>query len=71
VTTPEVDALVAIGQADPDVFGARMTGGGFGGCVVMLAAPGRGRTAAERIVVQYNDQVGRTGSILVPMENSS
>jgi len=33
---------VAVGrlQSTPGVFGARMTGGGFGGCVVALAAPG-------------------------------
>jgi galactokinase len=69
VTTPEVDELVAIGQRDPDVYGARMTGGGFGGCVVMLAFPGRARAAAERIVGEYADTIGRTASILVPMDN--
>ncbi len=40
VSTPIVDALVAR-LADVDgVFGARMTGGGFGGCVVALTRPG-------------------------------
>lgn len=39
-STPVVDALVAELLAQPGVFGARMTGGGFGGCVVALAAPG-------------------------------
>ena len=28
VSTPEIDALVAIAQAEPNVFGARLTGGG-------------------------------------------
>ena len=36
ITCPEVDTLVAIAQAQPGVLGARMTGGGFGGCVVSL-----------------------------------
>jgi galactokinase len=40
VSTPGVDALVARLHATPGVFGARMTGGGFGGCVVALARPG-------------------------------
>lgn len=39
-STPEVDALVATLGAAPGVYGARMTGGGFGGCVVVLAEAG-------------------------------
>ena len=35
-----VDALVDQLCATPGVHGARMTGGGFGGCVVALAEPG-------------------------------
>jgi len=40
VSTPTVDALVARLAAMPGVLGARMTGGGFGGCVVALTRPG-------------------------------
>ena len=41
VSTPVVDALVdtLLGHG-PACYGARMTGGGFGGCVVALAEPG-------------------------------
>jgi galactokinase len=39
-TTPEVDALVAGVRARPGVLGARMTGAGFGGCIVALGEPG-------------------------------
>jgi len=39
-STPAVDALVQHLQAIPGVYGARMTGAGFGGCVVVLAQPG-------------------------------
>jgi galactokinase len=39
-STPALDALVEHLQAIPGVYGARMTGAGFGGCVVALAAPG-------------------------------
>jgi galactokinase len=42
VSTPEVDQLVHTAQADRSVFGARMTGGGFGGAVVLLVHFGRG-----------------------------
>jgi galactokinase len=40
VSTPALDALVEELLATPGVLGARMTGAGFGGCVVALAAPG-------------------------------
>ena len=39
-STPIVDRLVETLVATPGVFGARITGGGFGGCVVALAEPG-------------------------------
>lgn len=40
VSTPALDALVEELLATPGVFGARMTGAGFGGCVVALTEPG-------------------------------
>ena len=39
-STPVMDAAVADAVAQPGVYGARMTGGGFGGCIVILAEPG-------------------------------
>lgn len=36
VSTPELDALVSTTRSCPGVYGARMTGGGFGGCIVAL-----------------------------------
>ena len=38
-STPVMDAAVAELCATPGVYGARMTGGGFGGCVVALTRP--------------------------------
>ena len=40
VSIPEVDRLVAALQRHPDVFGARLTGAGFGGCCVALVQQG-------------------------------
>jgi galactokinase len=40
VSTPELDALVGHLVSTPGVYGARLTGGGFGGCVVAVADPG-------------------------------
>ena len=39
VSCPELDFLAAEAKAVPGVFGARMTGGGFGGCIVALCRP--------------------------------
>lgn len=36
VSTEELDALVALARRVDGVYGARMTGGGFGGCVIAL-----------------------------------
>jgi len=38
VTNEQLDAMARIARAQPGCFGARMTGGGFGGCVVALVA---------------------------------
>lgn len=40
VSTPRLDALVAELVGTPGVYGARLTGAGFGGCVVALTEPG-------------------------------
>jgi galactokinase len=66
VSVPEVDLLVDIAQADPGVFGARLTGGGFGGSVVVLAAAGLGRQSGERITRAYAERSGATPTLLVP-----
>jgi galactokinase len=39
VSAPELDFLVEQAAAVRGVYGARMTGGGFGGCIVALAQP--------------------------------
>lgn len=66
VSTPEIDALVAIAQQQADVFGARMTGGGFGGSVVMLVARGAAREIAERVATRYRAEHGGTAAIVIP-----
>ncbi len=48
VSTPELDALVDELVKTPGVFGARLTGAGFGGCAVALAARGAFAAAPEK-----------------------
>ncbi|MEH2149107.1 galactokinase [Nostoc sp.] len=65
VSVPALDTLVELLQKTPGVFGARLTGAGFGGACVALVAAGEGRNIATRILEQYN-QAGYSGEILVP-----
>jgi galactokinase len=66
VSIPEIDLLVELARAEENVFGARLTGGGFGGSVVMLARAGAGGAAAERIAGSYRKRSNSQPKILVP-----
>jgi galactokinase len=68
-STPDIDALVSIGEHHPDIHGARLTGGGFGGAVVLIAKAGSARAAAQRIRDSYRQQTGRDGLVLVPPDS--
>ncbi|MBD2313196.1 galactokinase [Desertifilum sp. FACHB-1129] len=65
VSVPEVDTLVAILQETPGVFGARLTGGGFGGACVALVAAGYGEGVSLEAIAKYQ-QAGYRGRVLVP-----
>ncbi|HEY2369683.1 MAG TPA: galactokinase [Polyangiaceae bacterium] len=49
VSVPAIDAIVERALREAAVYGARLTGGGFGGAVVVLARAGEARAAADRI----------------------
>ena len=66
VSVPEIDLLVDLARAGGEVYGARLTGGGFGGSVVMLAHAGCGRTTAGRVAREYAARSGRAPRVLVP-----
>jgi galactokinase len=69
VSLPAIDTLVAIASADPEVFAARLTGGGFGGSIVALAGAGAGAEAAARIVERYADRTNHRAQVLVAGSN--
>jgi galactokinase len=59
VSAPELDRIVEIASAigeDGGVFGARMTGGGFGGCAVMLLRTEAAPSIMQRISRQYAEE---------------
>jgi galactokinase len=66
VSIPEIDLIVALARALPDVYGARLTGGGFGGSVVMLTRPGTAAAGAGRVAADYTARTGKTPTVLVP-----
>lgn len=55
VSCRELDALVAIAQGVPGVLGARMTGGGFGGCIVAIAHQTSVPTLQAAIGAKYDE----------------
>jgi galactokinase len=65
VSTPEIDRLVGIAQSHEAVYGARMTGGGFGGAVVLLAAADASDVGPV-IVAEYGRQTGMQGAVVMP-----
>jgi len=58
VSCRELDVMVEIAQSIKGVYGARMTGGGFGGCTVNLVEPGAVDRFIETITSQYAARVG-------------
>ena len=59
ITTPEIDYLVELAQlAIGNSGGARMTGGGFGGCIVAVAPTDKVEAVRKIIADNYEKQTG-------------
>ncbi len=54
----EADAMVALAQDLPGLIGARLTGGGFGGCTVNLVEMSHGEEFAHALGKRYAAQTG-------------
>lgn len=55
---PEVDKLVEIAVEQPGCFGARITGGGFGGCTVNLVSADKADAFVEAVRREYKTALG-------------
>jgi galactokinase len=66
VSIPEVDLLVTLFSEEEGVFGARMTGGGFGGSVLALVEAGRAAEVTQRVKKFYEEKTGERATVLVP-----
>ena len=59
VSCAELDIMSDICRSRPEIFGSRMTGGGFGGCTISIAKTDAGLTAAaSTIAAEYTRQTG-------------
>ncbi len=56
ITCPEIDFLVEKAIELPGVYGARMTGGGFGGCTVNLVAPDAVDRFRDELATAYEEK---------------
>ena len=63
-STAELDFLVDALVVAPQVFGARLTGGGFGGAVMALTSAAFGEAEAQAVVAAYREKFGATPEIL-------
>lgn len=70
VSVAGLDVLVATLQETPAVFGAKLTGAGFGGACVALVATGMGGTIAQTVLERYS-KAGYNGRILVTADSTS
>jgi len=66
ISTPEIDALVDVAQRATGVFGARLTGGGFGGSIVAVADVASANASAAQIAARYQRSIPRQATILIP-----
>lgn len=65
VSIPALNLLVQLLQGEEEVFGARLTGAGFGGACVALVRIGSAAAVGERVLALYREK-GQQGTLLVP-----
>jgi galactokinase len=65
VSCPEVDLLVDLARQGPGVLGARITGGGFGGCTVNLVERDALPHLREVVLAEYQRRTGKVPRLFV------
>ncbi len=65
VSSPQLDDLAAAVRSVPGVFGARLTGAGFGGCVVAVATRAAVGTVEPAIRADYDARYGVRAELMV------
>ncbi len=65
ISCAELDLLVELADKSPGVYGARMTGGGFGGCTINLVEAVEVEQFRSSVSAAYQQATGRTARIYV------
>jgi len=65
ISRPEMDIMVEIAIRQPGCYGARMTGGGFGGCAVAMIDQGSVKTFTENVAAEYETSTHLKPSLYV------
>jgi galactokinase len=63
VSIPELDSLVNIARGLPGIYGARLTGAGFGGCTVNLVDERQASVFMEGLRGEYREKTGRDAQV--------
>lgn len=63
VSVPELDTLVEIARGLPGIYGARLTGAGFGGCTVNLVEEAKAEEFIEGLKAGYKEKTGKTAQV--------
>ncbi|MBC8504592.1 MAG: galactokinase, partial [Chloroflexi bacterium] len=70
ITNDALNIMVELAQSQPGCFGARMTGGGFGGCTVALVRDETVGIFVENIHSRYQDKTSLQPKVFVSMATS-
>jgi galactokinase len=65
VTSPELNTMASLARELPGYCGARMTGGGFGGCTVNLVHAEKAEAFAAELAKRYEHATGRLPEVYI------
>lgn len=65
ISRPEMDRMVDLAQSRPECYGARMTGGGFGGAAVALVRAERASLFAVTVSAAYQQATGLVPKVYI------
>ena len=65
ISTPEIEALVRLANAAPGAVGARLTGAGWGGCIVAIVREEHSAAFGEQVAAGYLRETGLEARVFV------
>jgi len=65
ISTPEIEALVRLASAVPGTAGARLTGAGWGGCIVAAVREDAADAFREAVVRGYRHETGLEAQVFI------